>query len=478
MKTLLHLVLVLVVSAASHPGPAAENGAPTAGVKLTDEQQAWLQRAWRFEKNGWLFLHLAGAPQERGFQHGFLLAREIQESLRGERIAWKHHSGMEWSWLVARAKEFFVPAVDPENLAEIDGIVAGLAAAGVLSSREELVAYNGIIELAYYWWPQEKDRLKADRPPEPRKACSAFIATGSATADGRIVLGHNTMGGYATANCNVILDLAPERGQRLLMQGQPGWIHSGTDFFITGAGLVGAETTISGFTGFDTRGIPEFARMRRAAQDATTIDEWCAIMKRGNNGGYANAWLLGDIKTNEIARLELGLKYVAFERTRDGYYLGANVAEDISLLRLETDFRETDIRLSGVARRVRWKQLMRQHAGKIDLEAAKRFEADHYDVYLHREFAGERTLCAHSELVGEPLGRYVPFAPTGTIDAKVVDARLAHDMAFAARWGAACGRAFDAKLFLAARPQFDWMEGLLKSRPSQPWTVFRSGTKP
>jgi len=29
-------------------------------------------------------------------------------------------------------------------------------------------------------------------------------------------------------------------------------------------------------------------------------------MKVQNNGGYANAWLIGDIKTNEIARLELG----------------------------------------------------------------------------------------------------------------------------------------------------------------------------
>ena len=37
-------------------------------------------------------------------------------------------------------------------------------------------------------------------------------------------------------------------------------------------------------------------------------------MKRGNNGGYANAWLLGDIDTNEIARLELGLKHVALEK--------------------------------------------------------------------------------------------------------------------------------------------------------------------
>ena len=32
-----------------------------------------------------------------------------------------------------------------------------------------------------------------------------------------------------------------------------------------------------------------------------------------------------------------------------------------------------------------------------------------------------------------------------------------------------------AAAFLAAHPQFDWMTGLLKSRPAQPWTEFAAG---
>ena len=54
--------------------------------------------------------------------------------------------------------------------------------------------------------------------------------------------------------------------------------------------------------------------MRTANQYASSIDEWCKIMKKENNGGYANSWLLGDVNTNEIARLELSLKYVGFEQ--------------------------------------------------------------------------------------------------------------------------------------------------------------------
>jgi hypothetical protein len=61
------------------------------------------------------------------------------------------------------------------------------------------------------------------------------------------------------------------------------------------------------------------------------------------------------------------------------------------------------------------------------------------------------------------------------VDAKVVDAAMARNLSFAARWGAACGRAFDAGKFLRAHPQFEWMEGILHSRPGQPWATFRAG---
>jgi hypothetical protein len=153
------------------------------------------------------------------------------------------------------------------------------------------------------------------------------------------------------------------------------------------------------------------------------------------------------------------------------------VAEDPKILRLETDAHETDIRLSSVARAVRWKQLMVQYAGKIDLETAKRLEADHFDAYLGKEHPGERSLCQHREVEHMPLQQWpsVPNAPEGTIDAKVVDSQMAKRMSFAARWGSACGKPFDAQEFLRQNSQFDWMKDILASRPSQPWTVFAAG---
>jgi hypothetical protein len=450
------------------------------GAALTDIQQAWLKRANRHEKHGWIYLHLEGGPRERGFQHGYLLGKEIAEGIRRNRVSWERQSAMPWAWLLGKADALFTLKIDSENLAEIDGIVEGLQAAGVSSSRAELIAYNGWFELSGYWWPGEFKKLKEGAVTPPvRESCSAFIATGHLTRDGGVVLGHNSMSAYQEALPNVILDVAPERGHRILMQAWSGWIHSGTDFFITDAGLVGAETTLGGFEGFDTNGIPEFARMRRATQDAGSIEAWCRIMKQGNNGGYANAWLLGDVHSGEIARLELGLKHVGFETKRDGFFVGSNVAEDLKLLRFETDDHETDIRKSNVARRVRWKELMSRYAGRIDVGLAKRFEADHYDTYLKKSRAGSRSLCGHFELDPDPVGGWpgAAFGPSGTFDGKVVDTKLAKQMSFAARWGAACGRAFDARRFLAEHPQFDWMAGVLESRPSQPWTTFHSGEK-
>jgi Phospholipase B len=453
---------------------------PEPSIPLSQEQQIWLSKANRHEKNGWIYLHIEGNPEERGFQHGYFLSKEIKESIRVLSEVWKYKTAMKWSWYVARGHDILSTKTDPENLAEIDGIVEGMKATGVTTTRDELVSLNGYVELIGYWWPMVKDSIGVNTPDPFKQSCSSFIATGKMTKDGGIVLGHNTHDEYYNPLCNVIMDILPQKGHRILMQTIPGFIHSETDFFITDAGIVGSETTIGGFFPFDTKGVPEFSRMRTATQYASSIDEWCEIMKKGNNGGYANAWLIGDVNTNEIARLELGLKYVGFEKKKDGYFIGSNVAEDLRILRFETKNADnTNIKRSSIARRVRWKQLMNENVGKIDINHAELFEADHYDTYLNQDRPGSRTLCAHSEL--DPLleGDYLsePYDPGGVLDGKVVDSKMAKQMSFVARWGAACGTPFDAKKFLEQHPQYDWMNGLLIDRPSQPWTVFKSGEK-
>lgn len=469
MKKLCFLLLVVFCQTGFSSGQTA--------AQLSLAQQNMLAKANRHEKGGWIFLHIEGNPSERGFQHGYLMAKEIKENIRLLSTIWSYDTAIDYSWYVKQAGIILTPKVDAENLAEIDGIVEGMKAAGVISSRDEMVGLNGYAELAGSWWSTVKDSIHAHPHlnDHPKESCSSFIATGSMTADGKIVLGHNTMDLYYNPVSNVILDILPEKGYRIMMQSLAGFIHSETDFFITDGGLVGSETTIGEFFPFDPNGAPEFSRMRKATQYASSIDEWCEIMKKNNNGGYANAWLIGDIKTNEIGRLELGLKYVGFEKKKDGFFIGSNVAEDLKILRFETKKDEMNIKYSSIARRVRWKQLMRENAGKINLKLAKAFEADHYDTYLNKKNAGGRTLCGHWETDPQPFGPEIPYHPEGTIDGKVVDATMAKQMSFVARWGSACGKPFDGKKFLIEHPQYEWITGLLKDRPTQPWVTFKAG---
>ncbi len=208
-------------------------------------------------------------------------------------------------------------------------------------------------------------------------------------------------------------------------------------------------------------------------QYADSIDDWAAMMIEKNNGAYANSWLLGDIRTNEIARLELGLKNHAFEKKANGYFTGSNIVNDIKILREETVAVTDDIRDFCVARRVRWQQLMKKHCGRIDAEAAKFLLADHYDVYLEKEKPSFRTICGHwaldDGLVPGTMGAYLPG---GVLDGKVVDSNLAKSWKLWAKWGSSCDIGFDAEDFLEKHPQFEWMTGYLTDLPANPWTLF------
>ena len=107
---------------------------------------------------------------------------------------------------------------------------------------------------------------------------------------------------------------------------------------MNGAGIVYTETTMGTFKGFREEGTPEFARARKAAQYAESIDDFVRIMSADNNGAYANDWLVGDTKTGEIAKFELGLKNQRLWRTMDGYFIGSNFPGDEKVIAEETTF--------------------------------------------------------------------------------------------------------------------------------------------
>jgi len=449
-----------------------------AASELIPEEKEWLSRGSRLEREGWIYLHLEGKPFERGFQHGYLLAREIEKAIKVERHMVYWTSTRDFNFFAEVTKRLFDLELDPELKAELRGMAAGMEKAGVDSiGYSEILAHNAFTEIYWYWWPWAKKAIPARLPPPEPVGCSAFIATGSYTADSGIVMAHNSWVDYAMGGSfNVIMDLQPEKGHRILMQTLAGNIHSVSDFFVSSSGIIGTETTIADFTGtYDTTGTAEFARVRLAMQYAGSIDEWAKTMIDRNSGGYANSWLLGDIRTGEIARLELGTKFYRLEKKKDGYFIGANIAEDHGVLFNETGTNFSDVRSSNVARKISWQRLMKIYQGRINIDLAKEMLADHYDAYLGRDYPGPRSICGHNELADGiicPLSSRVPFFPSGALDGKVVDKKMAEKLSFLARWGSSCGRPFQAEQFLAEHPQYEWLRGFMDDRPARNWTQF------
>lgn len=441
--------------------------------------EAVLAKAYRFDKGGWTYVHLEGSPHDIGYQHGWLLAREISDAFVAIRLEMTHETGKDWEFFRRAARTMLWPKIDPEYQAELQGIVDGLTARKGRLDIDDIVAMNAFSELPEYYVPWLDDQTKLASPPaKTPERCSAIVATGSWTKDGQIVMGHNNWTSYLEgARWKIIFDIVPQQGYRMLMDGFPGVIVSDDDFTINSAGLMVTETTITQFHGWDPNGKPEFVRARKGMQYGDSIDSYVKIMLDGNNGGYANDWLLGDRKTGEIARFENGLKHSKVWRTKDGYFVGSNFPSDPDLIRDETTFDVNNPASSPNARHVRWEELVSENKGKIDTTMVEAFLSDHYDAYTKKEGANLRTLCGHGDVDAEEHSEWdsPPYKPHGAVQGKVVDSAMAAKMTFIARIGHPCGTDFIAATFLQQHPEFSWQASVLEDMKAGPWTQFTVG---
>jgi hypothetical protein len=119
-----------------------------------------MTQAHRENKNGWIFVHLEGSPSDIGYQHGWLLADDIDTCIRALGYLLKHETKRNWGFYRNAARSFLWDKLDREYKDEINGIVQGLRAKNFNYDSLDLTAYNGLEELAYFmcqcWtiWPQ------------------------------------------------------------------------------------------------------------------------------------------------------------------------------------------------------------------------------------------------------------------------------------------------------------------------------------
>jgi hypothetical protein len=454
----------------------------------------------RKDINGWIYLSIYGEPYKRGYAHGHLVAPELAQIMKMLEFFLYEEYGRTFAFFCEVADDFFRPQIEahfPEFYEEMRGI-----ADGAKQPLRNIVFWNCFVSFDYMFahlsdvlnephnmhlkakaiyadFTSECGNKKASGGLEGGAAdrCSAFIAVGDYTTDGAIVCAHNSFDNYINGQYScVIMDLRPSSGHRILMQSFPGGIHSGTDVFVTSRGLFGTETTMGGFNAYENKD-PVCCRIRRAMQYGDSLDDYVAMLTEGNSGDYANAWLFGDTRTNEIMRLELGLKYVNVERTKNGYFIGFNVAYDPRIRNLESSNTGwDDLRRHQGARRVRLQQLMEEHKGRLDVETAKRLIGDHYDVYLNKINPCSRTTCSHYELDAREFmsqaDRPKPFQPRGAVDGMAIDTATAKRMQLWGRWGSSCGTGFYKDAFCDRNMIWDTYRPYLHDRPPQPWTLF------
>jgi outer membrane protein assembly factor BamB len=161
--------------------------------------------------------------------------------------------------------------------------------------------------------------------------CNGFIAVGDATTDGQMVFSHSTIAHdslwwwnhFIAMRFNVLLDVQPSNGNRVIMSSSPGLIWSDEDYYQNDNGIVLLETTNPQGT-YDKLGLPLSIRARKAIQYGNSIDEVVYYLRHKNDGSMNAVWLIGDDKTGEISRFELGYSAYAIYRTFDGFYWSAN----------------------------------------------------------------------------------------------------------------------------------------------------------
>ena len=382
MSKLLCIILVLILISSYFFNFNIVSGN---GEKEITETVRQYGNGYRYNIQGWIYLYIEGEPYERGFQHGYLLSEEIVDMINrwanmihmNSRIANLNKIISEerydkitetwWNFCTKYSYKFYKDKYEdyPEYKQEMQGIADGVNEMGgkifgrnvtyqdILTCNEMyeflskitqgkfrrgfhplLTLFKNLLEVEPSLSEMNAiDFLSDFYYPVGNHKCNGFTATGDATTDGQLVFTNSMWSTdlaymwwwsyYITFRWNLILDINPSEGNRVIMASAPSYIWSDHDYYQNDAGIVLLETTCPQGL-WDNKGLPLAIRARRAMQYGNNIEDVMKILKFRNDGCMNAVWLIGDAKTNEIARFELGYRNSWYNKTSDGFYWSAN----------------------------------------------------------------------------------------------------------------------------------------------------------
>src|ERR1017187_7149830 len=128
--------------------------------KQTKNSQERIGKATREDKNGWIYIHLSGSPSDIGFQHGYLVAKEIDTLIKVMQYYLPGNgSGFKWDFYRSASKRLLWPKLEKEYKDEIKGIAEGLQAKGYKYDSLDVTALNANIELSQYYVPTLMNKI-------------------------------------------------------------------------------------------------------------------------------------------------------------------------------------------------------------------------------------------------------------------------------------------------------------------------------
>jgi outer membrane protein assembly factor BamB len=424
------------------------NFAEAKETEITNAEQ--FEKGFRYNIQGWIYLHIEGEPYERGYQHGYLLANEIVDMLnrwshtihfhrtikrinkRVSELRYHKIADRWWDFCRNQCDRIYWDKFPMEYQQEIRGIADGVNARGLkLFGRKidykDILAMNEMYEfmskltslrmgirpirqLLHQLQKVEpasesiglKDFVEGFLSDEPPHHCNGFIAVGDATTDGQMVFSQSTICGgsnwwwnyYISLRWNILLDVQPSTGNRIIMSSSPGIIWSDEDYYQNDNGIVLLETTVPQGL-FDNIGLPLSVRARMAMQYGNSIDDVVYYLRYRNDGSMNAVWLIGDTKTGEIARFELGYNANAIFRTKNGFHWSANTPMDFKvrfekfkvsknflfnslmwILTKNNQFGYSSIRYIPTRRDVKFEEYGNKYYGKIDSDIVKEIMSD------------------------------------------------------------------------------------------------------
>jgi len=451
----------------------------------------------RYNIQGWIYINIHGLPYIRGYQYGYLAAEEIVDMMQrwgnmilnhprikpiSPRLSEQQYQNIAeryWNFLTNTAYSMYWDTYPEEYKEEIIGIAEGVNARGITLygrsiTNEDVLASNQVYEMLSKI--TDKTLRKSIHPlftlfalikptiaehidfsahefiadffpvtgkEIPNHRCSGFIATGNATKNNEIILGHSMWatedgGGmwwwsyYIAIRWNILLDVIPQKGQRFQMPCAPGFIWSDHTFYQNEQGIMFLETTLPQGI-WKKKGIPLSIRSRKAAQYSDSIDDVMMYLKTDTDGGMNAVWLIGDTKSGEIARYELGMYHDAvIDRTTDGFHWSTNNPMDF-WVRIEKmnwkslikniifrilygidSYRYYTPRYLPASRDIAFEELGNQHYGEIDIQLVQKIMGiDPIGTYspdckiASTSHLNNNGIMLHS---GQPGGKILPIA--------------------------------------------------------------------